>query len=99
MGKALQELDAQKGKERQELDAQKGKERQDWGRIRFNPRHLLETGKKLLGWEKNPKKEQDFCWDRKVHSTTSQFSGQYCECEVERSEAETKIRKQTPDQR
>ena len=44
--------------------------------------------------KKNPKKEnerseaRDFCWDRKAHSTTSQFSGRYCECE-------TKIREQT----
>ena len=59
--------------------------------------------------KKNPKKEKDFCWDRKAHSTTSQFSGRYCECEAERgraatrdaqrpSEAKTKIREQTPFQ-
>ena len=40
--------------------------------------------------KKNPKKEKDFCWDRKVHSTTSQFSGRYCECKAE-------IREQTPE--
>ena len=38
--------------------------------------------------EKNPKKEnerseaRDFCWDRKAHFKTSQFSGQYCECKA-----------------
>ena len=32
--------------------------------------------------KKNPKKEKDFCWDRKAHFKTSQFSGQYCECEA-----------------
>ena len=42
------------------------------------------------GMEKKNQREKDFCWDRKVHSTTSQFSGQYCECE-------TKIREQTPE--
>ena len=41
------------------------------------------------GEKKIQKKEKDFCWDRKAHSTTSQFSGRYCECE-------TKIREQTP---
>ena len=62
-----------------------------------------------VGWgKKNPKKEKDFCWDRKVHFKTSQFSGQYCECKAERgraatrdaqrpSEAKTKIHEQTPE--
>ena len=46
--------------------------------------------------KKNPKKEnerseaRDFCWDRKAHSTTSQFSERFCECEAE-------IREQTPE--
>ena len=60
------------------------------------------------GMEKKNQREKDFCWDRKVHSTTSQFSGRYCECEAERgraatrdaqrpSEAKTKIHEQTPE--
>ena len=31
---------------------------------------------------KKKKSEKDFCWDRKAHFKTSQFSGQYCECEA-----------------
>ena len=42
------------------------------------------------GMGKKNQKEKDFCWDRKVHSTTSQFSERFCECE-------TKIREQTSD--
>ena len=60
LGKALQELDAQKGKERQELDAQKGKERQDWGRIRFNPANYWKLGKN--------------CWDGKKIQKRSRTS-------------------------
>ena len=43
-------------------------------------------------WGRGAKKksEKDFCWDRKVHSTTSQFSERFCECE-------TKIREQTSE--
>ena len=67
----------------QELADQKEKERRDWA-VRFNA--LLQswgTGSRRplgdVGWgKKNPKKEKDFCWDRKAHSTTSQFSGRYC---------------------
>ena len=40
---------------------------------------------------KKNQREKDFCWDRKVHSATSQFSERFCECE-------TKIREQTSDQ-
>ena len=42
------------------------------------------------GMEKKNQREKDFCWDRKAHFKTSQFSGRYCECE-------TKIREQTPE--
>ena len=31
------------------------------------------------GMGKKNQKEKDFCWDRKVHSTTSQFSERFCE--------------------
>ena len=34
------------------------------------------------GMEKKNQREKDFCWDRKAHFKTSQFSGQYCECEA-----------------
>ena len=86
--KVLQELADQKEKERRELaDQKEGKERRDWAVRRlcfFNA--LLQswgTGSRRplgdVGWgKKNPKKEKDFCWDRKAHSTTSQFSGRYC---------------------
>ena len=46
------------------------------------------------GMEKKNQREKGFCWDRKAHSTTSQFSERFCE----QSEAETKIREQTSDQ-
>ena len=53
------------------------------------------------GMGKKNQKEKGCCWDRKIHSTTSQFSERFCECEAERSEAgsevETKIREQTSD--
>ena len=42
------------------------------------------------GMGKKNQKEKDFCWDRKVHSTTSQFSERFCKCE-------TKIREQTSE--
>ena len=42
------------------------------------------------GMGKKNQRERDFCWDRKAHSTTSQFSGRYCK--------KTKIREQTPFQ-
>ena len=56
--------------------------------------HSLEIGEKPLGWGKKNPKGKDFCWGKKAHSTTSQFSGQYCE--AERSEA--KIQEQTFEQ-
>ena len=59
------------------MDAQKGKERQDWALLFNALLHSLETGD--VGWEKKNQREKDFCWDRKVHSTTSQFSGRFCE--------------------
>ena len=78
----------QKEKERRELaDQKEGKERRDWAvrRLRFFNALLQSwgTGSRRplgdVGWgKKNPKKEKDFCWDRKAHSTTSQFSGRYC---------------------
>ena len=54
---------------------------------------------KLGTWDgkKKNQKEKGCCWDRKVHFKTSQFSERFCECEAERSEAETKIREQTSD--
>ena len=42
------------------------------------------------GMGKKNQREKDFCWDRKVYSTTSQFSERFCECE-------TKIREQTSE--
>ena len=54
MGKALPELDAQKGKAFLDLDAQKEKARQDWALLLFNVLlHSLETGD--VGWKKKIK--------------------------------------------
>ena len=43
------------------------------------------------GMKKKNQKGKGCCWDRKVHSTTSQFSEKFCE----QSKAKTKIREQT----
>ena len=91
---ARQDLANQKEKALPELDAQKGKAHQDWALLFNALLHSLETGDK--GWKKKNQREnerseaRDFCWDRKAHSTTSQFSGRYCECKAE-------IREQTPE--
>ena len=42
------------------------------------------------GMEKKNQREKDFCWDRKAHFKTSQFSERFCECKAE-------IREQTPE--
>ena len=54
------------------------------------PPPFVGNWEKTVGMGKKNPKGKGFCWDRKVHSTASQFSGRYCECKAE-------IREQTPE--
>ena len=77
------------------LGRPKGKGAPNLGTPFQRPPPIVGNWEQATSWgrgmgKKNPKKEKDFCWDRKVHSTTSQFSGRYCECKAE-------IREQTPE--
>ena len=38
---------------------------------------------KTVGMGKKNPKGKGFCWGKKAHSTTSQFSGQYCKTEIQ----------------
>ena len=73
-------VDQKEEKEHQELAGQKALQ---FTFLWIHLPHSLEIGEKLLGWGKKNPKGKGFCWGKKAHSTTSQFSGQYCETEIQ----------------
>ena len=83
-GAGAPRLGRPKGKGAPRLGRPKGKGAPNLGTPFQRPPPIVGNWEQATSWgrgmgEKNPKKERDFCWDRKVHSTTSQFSGRYCE--------------------
>ena len=86
-GKGAPRLGKPKGKGAPRLGRPKGKGAPNLGTPFQRPPPIVGNWEQATSWgrgmgEKNPKKEKDFCWDRKAHFKTSQFSGQYCECEA-----------------
>ena len=79
-GKGAPRLGRPKGKGAPRLGRPKGKGAPNLGTPFQRPPPIVGNWGRGMG-EKNPKKEKDFCWDRKAHFKTSQFSGRYCKAE------------------